>query len=113
MDTIHILTKSVFSPKEIEGALARGYQVENPRGDSIVVHGLGSRAYLYLDDEMTASVFPSLLLDYSDIELAKRVLEIIADDPDVTVDNDFGTVLPGDQFVARIRANSSWDWRRE
>ena len=40
----------------------------------------------------------------------KKVIEVIADDPNVVADNDFGTVLPGDQFVAKIRAERGWDW---
>jgi hypothetical protein len=46
------------------------------------------------------------------VELAKSILEKIADDFAVTVDNDFGTVLPGDQFVARCKSERGWDWRR-
>ena len=38
---------------------------------------------------------------------------MIADDPDLVVNNDFGTVLPGNQFVERIRWNAGWDWRRD
>ena len=36
-----------------------------------------------------------------------------ADRPDVAVGNDFGTVLPGDRFVALLRERPDWDWRRE
>jgi hypothetical protein len=47
------------------------------------------------------------------MELAKVILERIADDSSLTVDNDFGTVLPGDEFVAKCRMNKGWDWRRD
>ena len=50
-------------------------------------------------------------MDYSDVELAKQVLAKFADDHSLLVDNDLGTILPGDEFVARIVSNPGWNWR--
>jgi len=52
-----------------------------------------------------------LLLDYSDVELAKSLVERIADDSEFTVNNDFGTILPGNEFVARVKKEMGWNWR--
>jgi hypothetical protein len=46
-----------------------------------------------------------------DVELVKCLVEDIANDPSLMVDNDFGTVLPGDQFVAKCKEDEDWDWR--
>jgi len=43
-----------------------------------------------------------LLLDYSDINLIKEVLKVLADNSSVSVDNDFGLVLQGNEFIRRI-----------
>ena len=110
METISIESSKWRPLQEIENVLVKHWRVERAGADTLVVHGTRGRAYLYADSEKARSF--RLLLDYSDIELAKQLLEVIADDPDIVVDNDFGTVLPGNQFVARIRSERGWDWRR-
>ena len=54
-----------------------------------------------------------LLVDYSDVEFVKAVLEKIADDPALIVDNDLGTALSGDKFVARCKTEPDWNWRND
>ena len=71
-----------------------------------------SRLYLHLNPDREQADGARLLIDYSSVELAKKVVEKIADDPSATVDNDFGTILPGDRFVARCRSERDWDWRQ-
>ena len=53
------------------------------------------------------------LLEFSDLMFCKKVLEIAANDPKLMVDNDHGTILPGNEFVRILRNNQGWDWRRE
>jgi hypothetical protein len=96
----------------LELALSRIATVERSLEETLVVHGNNGRAYLYLDPALKGPNEFALLLDYSDVELAKQILNEIADDPEVTIDNDFGTVLPGDQFLWRCRSTKDWDWRR-
>jgi hypothetical protein len=114
METLCIASEKPFSMTLVKNALSRNWRVETSPSDTVVVHSAQSRVYLYPDgqeerDEMTHR----LLLDYSDVELAKSILEKIADDSTLTVDNDFGTVLPGNEFVARCKAEKAWDWRRQ
>jgi hypothetical protein len=111
METLSISSTEPFSLELIQRAIARDWQVEASEANTLVVHGPGSRAYLHLHPTESSSGTHSLLLDYSDVELAKTLLERIADDPALTVDNDFGTVLPGNQFVARIKSERGWNWR--
>lgn len=54
-----------------------------------------------------------LLIDYSDAELAKAILAVMANYDSVVVDNDFGTVVPGDEFVAMTREDENWNWRHD
>jgi hypothetical protein len=107
METIAVDSKNAFLLKQIEIDLGKHFEVEASCGDTVVVHKPGSRACLYVNDDASR-----LFLDNSDVGLAKSVLEIIAADPNYTVDNGFGTVLPGNQFVNRIKAEKHWDWRR-
>jgi len=97
----------------IETALSKDWRVETSSDNRLVVHGMNSRAYLYPDVESEKAGSCRLLLDYSDIELAKSLVEKIANDPALTVDNDFGTVLPGNEFVARCKTEGGWDWRQK
>jgi hypothetical protein len=71
-----------------------------------------SRVYVYLDMDAVQNGIYRLLLDYTDIAHVKAVIEKIANAPTLTVDNDFGTILSGSEFVARCRADEAWDWRQ-
>jgi hypothetical protein len=111
METLGILSKRPLSLEVIEGTLSKDWAVESSAGGTLVVHANQSRAYLYLDDGSQEAAAYRMLIDYSDVELAKKIVEKIASDPSLTVDNDFGTILPGDQFVSRCKSEASWDWR--
>ncbi len=53
------------------------------------------------------------LVEYSDIDLCRKVLLAIADDPRLLIDNDFGVRLSGPDFLSLLRARPDWDWRRD
>jgi hypothetical protein len=112
METLTIESKETFSMGTLAGVLSRHWRVENSPGETLVVHGDRGRAYLHAENEAEPDGSSRLLLDYSDIDLARRLLALIANDPTLMVDNDFGTVLPGDDFVALCQADKVWDWRR-
>jgi len=111
METLAVDSPEPFVLELIKQAISQNWPVEISTGDTLIVHGAGSRAYLHMDVTLDTPGKFRLLLDYSDVELAKSLLEKIADAPDVIVDNDFGTVLPGNKFVERIRTERSWNWR--
>jgi hypothetical protein len=50
-------------------------------------------------------------IDFSDIALCRRALEVMVDDPKLLVDNDHGVLLPGPEFVRVLRSQHDWDWR--
>jgi hypothetical protein len=111
MDTISIKSKEPFLMDSIKKALFKSWAVEVTAYDGLTVHGENGRVYIHLNETLSNPKEFELLLDYSDIELVKSVLNAIADDSELIVDNDFGTILPGDQFVARCRSEESWNWR--
>jgi hypothetical protein len=111
METISIKSKTPASLSAIEEILSRQWHVATSTDNTLVVHGNNTRAYLYPSPESQDAEKFDLLLDYSDVEFAKSILEKIANDPAVIIDNDFGTVLPGDQFVARCKSEMGWNWR--
>lgn len=111
MDTISIKFPKSFSLSAIKETLLQQWAVEASTDDTLVIHGNNTRSYLYPSTESQGAEELELFLDYSDTEFAKSILERIADDSAVIIDNDFGTVLPGDQFVARCKSESGWNWR--
>lgn len=111
MDTIKITSNKRLCVSDLRPTLAQRWRVEDTEPHGLVVHGASSRVYLHLECSSPEGEGEELLVDYSDVELVKQVIEVIADDSDLVVDNDFGTVLPGDGFVARIRTDKSWNWR--
>jgi len=56
-----------------------------------------------------APIFYSV--DFSDIALCRNVLEAIANDPELLIDNDHGVVLIGPEFLRLLRDRPDWDWR--
>ncbi len=117
----------VISPQPYESALQeRLAGLETlPMDGGVVVVESGSRIYISRNDEVADELSPERLgamrarlgspyfytLDYSDIESVKRVLLVIADDPQLLIDNDHGLVLPAPDFLALIRNRPNWDWR--
>jgi hypothetical protein len=112
METLSIESKKPFSLELIQSILSKNWYVETSTAETLIVHGNKSRAYFHSDKTLSGTAIYRLLIDYSDVQFVKDLVERIADDPVITVDNDFGTILPGNQFVARIKHEKEWDWRR-
>jgi hypothetical protein len=115
MDTIVIESRKPFALEAIRAVLSEEWTVTSPDENRLVVHGGRDRAYIYSATAKT-SQSPSeytLLVDYRTVDMAKRILEKIANDPALTVDDQFETILPGDEFVVKCRKNPTWDWRAE
>jgi hypothetical protein len=111
MDTIAIMSNKPFSLDTLKETLSKRWPVETSVYGAVVVGDSSSRVYIYEDDESKDVNVFTLWVDYTSVELVKAVLEDIADDPELIVDNDFGTVLSGSEFVARCRAEPDWNWR--
>ena len=100
MNTVSIKSPRPISISEIEKRLSTQWRVDG--GNALVVHGQLSRVYIYLER-------PTLLyLDYSEVDFVKKIIELIADDSALLIDNEHDAALPGDQFVARCR--TGWIW---
>ena len=130
MDTILIMTPDSIGLSDFQSLLARHWPVESTGLGALVIQEGNARVYFHEDKDYAKHIridgvaspqlrewFEKLgsarffTIDYSDQELVRRVLEAIADDSEIVVDNDFGTVLRGNDFVAKLRADSKWNWR--
>lgn len=114
MNTLTITASAPFSLKRICASLIDRWDVEvyfDP--DKLVLKGV--RSNIYMRTELDSDVEGRYILevDYSDVELVKQILIRIANSPSVTVDDEFDTILPGSEFVAKIIANKEWNWREE
>jgi hypothetical protein len=110
MDTVTIASKEDLSLDKLRRVLALYWSLLNGGHERIVVEEPGGRVYIYHPKLESGEIATTqLFLDYSSVDLVNKVVQVIADDPGLTVENDFGVALPGDQFVARLKAG--WDWR--
>ena len=50
------------------------------------------------------------IVGFRSIEFLKRILIAIVDRADIYVDNDFGLMLPGNEFVMLLKSRPGWDW---
>lgn len=97
------LTGDRISIKDVSS----GNFVQFERDDSI-----GS----YYDDE-EGDIFKSSIADpayyivnFHDIDLLKRILKTALDRQDVFLDNDFGLIQTGQQFMLTLDRHPKWDW---
>ena len=60
METLSIKSKKTFSLADLKETLTKYWPVEISTTDTLVVHGKGGCAYVYLDPESKASIY----LDY-------------------------------------------------
>ncbi len=104
-----------------------GYEVQhNPKtpfgGPRLVVSAEDDHVFIFnqSDPDEVAEIMSEplrqkrvavLVIEYYLLPLVKRIIEALADDAETTVDNDHGVSLRGDEFVRRLRADASWDWR--
>lgn len=89
-------------------------------GGGIVIEHGNSRVYVYRNDAVRDEFEPEELsritstmprpvfysVDFSDLALCRRVLEAIADDPRLLVDNDHGVLLDGSALIGLLRTPS-------
>ena len=123
MDTVTISSPREFSLNDLRAVLSKRWRVESSTPNTIVVHSShsGRRAYVrVVDPDEHADEFElkhtdgfELQVDYSSVSFVKELVSAIADDRAMIVDNDFGTVLRGDAFAAKCRAQPEWDWRAD
>lgn len=126
MNSVIVVTPFAYDA-ELASRLERiEHEVGEAVGGLVVTDG-HTRVYLRRDDWIRDSLEPAQLaaftasipdpvfyaFDYSDIRLCRRVLEVVADDPRIFVDNDHGVVLPGPAFIELLRRRPDWDWRRD
>jgi hypothetical protein len=71
---------------------------------------------LYYEDEEGDVFKPSIadpvfyVVSFHDIDLLKRIVRMALDRPDVFLDNDFGLIQTGQQFVMTLDRRPEWDW---
>jgi hypothetical protein len=113
MDTVSITAGRRISIEDLKSLIERYWPTErghNP--ERLVVDGPTSRIYIRYARSEDGVVDPNrIYLAYHSVPFVKELIMIIANDPEVVVENDFGTVLPGNEFVARLRSDPSWEWR--
>ncbi|GAA5013161.1 hypothetical protein GCM10025794_01450 [Massilia kyonggiensis] len=115
-----------FNLSEIKDRINPGDFEITTAGDRISIQDVSTRNFvqierddniaLYYDDEED-DVFKSSISDpayyivnFQDIDLLKRILEMALDRPDVFLDNDFGLIQTGQQFVLTLDRQPKWDW---
>lgn len=114
MDTIALISKEPFPLDQLHARLGRFWQVARGAHGQLVIEVNNSRIYLYPNEESPSQVGThELFIDYSDIHLVKQVIEAVANTDKLIVDNDFETVLPGDQFIEKMRLEPDWNWKEE
>jgi hypothetical protein len=115
-----------FNLSEIKDRINPGDFEITTAGDGISIQDVSTRNFvqierddniaLYYEDE-EGDVFKSSISDpayyivnFQDIDLLKRILKMALDRPDVFLDNDFGLIQTGQQFVLTLDRQPKWDW---
>jgi hypothetical protein len=112
---------------ELKARLSGTWRVKDSASGGAVIEDAGAKVYVSRNDSVAedlepeafagiAAVIPSPVfytVEFSDLDLCRRVLLVIADDPRLLIDNDHGVVLSGSDFVRVLRSQPEWDWRQD
>lgn len=124
MESVVIVAPKECTLEHLRRRIPTGYAVGDASDGRLIIQSAGRRAYFGVDARVVDDLEPEVaarikeavatpvffVLDYSDIALCKELLATLADRPDVLVDNDHGVVVPGSEFVQRLRREPEWDW---
>jgi hypothetical protein len=134
MEAINLITETgellAIFKEQIREVLPKGILIDQKDLSSFVVQNRGSdRLYVNYDGTSLEKAafgwnetelafiyryFPSELhvysIHYRSLATIKAVLVRIADSDRMLVDNDFGTILLGQDFVHKILAEPNWYW---
>lgn len=124
----------IVAPPDYEAALRKRLQqvhavISETAAGGIALDGGNSRVYIHRDGVVRDELEPDRLasvdrripnpafyaVDFSDIAFCRLVLEAVADDETVLVDNDHGVVLTGREFIRLMRVRvpiGTGAWRR-
>ncbi len=126
MRDIVLITNRNFSLDEIKDRVSSGAFEVTMAKDRISIQDISTRNFvqierddsiaLYYEDE-EGDVFKSSMPDpvfyvvsFHEIDLLKRIVRLALDRPDVFLDNDFGLIQTGQQFVMTLNRRPEWDW---
>jgi hypothetical protein len=126
MESVIIVAPCAYDD-ELKLRLEREWKVLTSASGGWVVEDHGSRVYVSRNNTVRDELEPAVLerisatigapvfysVDFSDLDLCRRVLVVLADDARLLIDNDHGVLLPGSEFVRVLRHQPDWDWRRD
>ena len=126
MESVIIAARCAYDA-ELKRRLALGWKVAETASGGLVIEDGGARVYLSRNDAVaedrepeararTAAAAPEPVfytVDFTDLNLCRRALLAIADDPRLLIDNDHGVLLSGVDFARVLRSQPDWDWRRD
>ena len=117
-----------FNLSEIKDRINPGDFEITTAGDRISIQDVSTRNFVqierddnialyYEDEDEEGDVFKSSISDpayyivnFQDIDLLRRILKMALDRPDLFLDNDFGLIQTGQQFVLTLDRQPKWDW---
>lgn len=116
MEAVYIEAKNDITPLSFASLLSKHWNVHEIENGGICVNTNRASVYIHRNfeeclDGKRDKIY--ILYSYINLDLVKQVLVVIADNSEFIVDNDFGVILTGNQFVARIKEEPNWDWRNQ
>ncbi len=125
MQSVIIIAPRGIGIDELIARVPADYRVETQsrdrtllwRGASYAALNRETRAGMGYDPDELGSVLEEIedpefiSLEFNDYNLVIALLPFIADDDRLIVDNNYGTLLRGPEFLALLRERPDWDWR--
>ncbi len=124
MDSVIIVAPRDYDA-ELRARLATRWTPSESEDGVWAIEDDGQRVYVsrnnYVRDELDqerlrriTAIMPDPVfytIDFSDVDLCRRVLLSVADDSSLLVDNDRGVLLSGAEFIQVLLNQPGWDWR--
>lgn len=113
MDAVHVLFTKNVKREDLRSALAERWPVTTSPFYDLVIATDERRVYIDVESSPGSPDLTLVSLTHScGLALVKQILLVIADDADALVDNEYGELMSGDAYVARLREDPDWDWRQ-
>jgi hypothetical protein len=124
MDSVIVIAPTAYD-ETLRSRIPDRYRVYPGAAGAIVIEEGPKRIYIWENKHIANEFDPSKLgaavgaiqnptfysIDFHDFGFCRDLLLEIADDPQIVVDNHYGTSRTGSEFARLLRQRPNWDWR--
>ncbi|WP_026351621.1 hypothetical protein [Hymenobacter aerophilus] len=103
------VSNRMTDPEEFTVESSSGQRIYFRKSDEVNAVGWDENELLIINHYFSSKPMV-YTLSYREIDFVKWALSVLVDSSHYLIDNDCGTLLPGHEFVLKMRKNPNWYW---